>query len=221
MEEQIAAQVSRGILAAAQAEEAALDAQLKALENLGEDDFEVLRQKRKLDMQKRARQEQDWRQLGHGRYSEINDTKEFFNAAKKSSRMVVHFSRSVTPRCQIVDAHFEKLAAKHLETRFVKIDAEKSPFLVERLQIVVMPTIVLIKDGRTDHSIMGFDEFGGTDDFTTDDVAFVLSRYGVLEYSGPDRDEEVAERSAKANVNAIRMSRIRAGDYDDLSDEDD
>lgn len=84
-----------------------------------------------------------------------------------------------------------------------------------------MPTIVLIKDGRTDHSIMGFDEFGGTDDFTTDDVAFVLSRYGVLEYSGPDRDEEVAERSAKANVNAIRMSRIRAGDYDDLSDEDD
>ena len=81
------------------------------------------------------KQEQDWRQLGHGRYVhrcihvyvvvdeliyvyktirylELNDTKEFFAAAKKSERMIVHFYRGVTPRCEIVDAHFEKLAAK-------------------------------------------------------------------------------------------------------------
>jgi thioredoxin-like negative regulator of GroEL len=96
--------------------------------------------------------------------------------------MVVHFYRSVTPRCQIVDAHFQKLAPLHLETRFVKIDAEKNPFLVERLGVILMPTIVLIKDGKTDHAIHGFDEFGGTDDFSTDDVAYVLSRHGVLNF---------------------------------------
>jgi thioredoxin-like negative regulator of GroEL len=41
------------------------------------------------------------------------------------------------------------LAKQHLETRFVKINAEKSPFLVERLGIFIMPTILLIKDGQT------------------------------------------------------------------------
>lgn len=75
------------------------------------------------------------------RYSEVTDTKDFFNAAKKSRFMVVHFYRPVTPRCQIVDSHLQKLAPQHLETRFVKIDAEKNPFLVERLGIIIMPTI--------------------------------------------------------------------------------
>jgi hypothetical protein len=65
----------------------------------------------------------------------MHDTKEFFLAAKKSSRVVVHFYRGVTPRCQIVDAHFAKLAHDHVETRFLKIDAEKAPFLVEKLGI--------------------------------------------------------------------------------------
>lgn len=96
--------------------------------------------------------------------------------------MVVHFYRGVTPRCEIVDAHFSRLAPKHLETRFCKIDAEKNPFLVEKFGIILMPTIVLIKDGRTDHAIHGFDEFGGTDDFTSEDVAFVLSQHGVLNF---------------------------------------
>jgi len=174
--------VGEGILHQAMLEEKRLDAQLASLENLDEDDFEALRQKRRLDLQKKRRQEQDWRQLGHGRYSEMNDTKDFFNAAKKSQRMCVHFYRSVTPRCQIVDAHFERLAQKHVETRFVKIDAEKNPFLVERLGIILMPTIVLIKDGKTEHAIHGFDEFGGTDDFSDCDMAYVLSQYGVLNF---------------------------------------
>ncbi len=113
---------------------------------------------------------------------EITDTKEFFNAAKKSSRMIVHFYRGVTPRCEIVHAHFERLAPNHLETRFVKINAEKSPYLVEKLGIILMPTIVLIRDGKTEHSLRGFDELGGTDDFTTDDMAYVLSTHKVLNF---------------------------------------
>jgi uncharacterized Zn finger protein len=33
---------------------------------LDEDDFESLRQRRRQQLQKQARQEQDWKQLGHG-----------------------------------------------------------------------------------------------------------------------------------------------------------
>jgi thioredoxin-like negative regulator of GroEL len=152
-------------------------------------------------------------------YLELTDTKEFFNAAKKSSRMIVHFYRSVTVRCQIVDAHLERLAGTHVEARFVKIDAEKNPFLVEKLGIILMPTIVLIKDGKTEHAIHGFDEFGGTDDFSTADMAYVLARHGVLNYEA-DRSEELSQNAARASLNHLRMAQIRSGEYDNMSDDD-
>jgi hypothetical protein len=132
--------------------------------------------------------------------------------------MIVHFYRGVTPRCQIVDAHLQKLAPKHLEARFVKIDAEKSPYLVEKLGIIIMPTVVLIKDGKTDHSIRGFDEMGGVDDFSTTDFEYVLSQHGMINFDG-DRAEEINRRNQKAGLNSIR---IRRGEYDeDFSDNDD
>jgi saccharopine dehydrogenase-like NADP-dependent oxidoreductase len=48
-------------------QERKLDAQIREMENLDEDDFEALRQKRRLQLQQKMRQEQDWLQLGHGR----------------------------------------------------------------------------------------------------------------------------------------------------------
>lgn len=211
--------VEAGILQQAEKEERKLDEKLRAMEDMDEDDFEALKERRRQALQKQVRQEQDWKQLGHGVYTELTDTKEFFNAAKRSPKMVVHFFRGVTPRCQIVDAHFERLAPKHLETRFVKIDAEKNPFLVERLGVIIMPTIVLIKDGKTEHSLRGFDELGGTDDFSTEDMAYVLSNHGVLKFE-MDRGEEIAGRAKRAGLNSMRVNTVKRGQYDELSDDE-
>jgi hypothetical protein len=38
-------------------------------------------------------------------------------------------------RCKIVDKHLAILAPKHVETKFCKINAEKCPFLTDRLKI--------------------------------------------------------------------------------------
>jgi len=70
--------------------------------------------------------------------------------------------------------------------QLVKINAEKSPYLVEKLNVFMMPTLVLIKDGQTVHHIRGFDEFGGTDSFTTEAFAYVLSTYKVSQAAGED-----------------------------------
>lgn len=83
-----------------------------------------------------------------------------------------------------------------------------------------MPTIVLIKGGKTDHAIHGFDEFGGTDDFSTDDVSYVLSQHGMVKFDF-DRSEEIMEKASKASFNNIRMETIKAGEYDKLDDDDD
>ena len=52
-------------------------------------------------------------------------------------------------RCKIVDKHLEILAPQHIECKFMKIDAEKSKFLTDRLKVRVLPTLVLLRDNKT------------------------------------------------------------------------
>lgn len=75
--------------------EAAVDQNMKAIDNLGEDDFEVLRQKRLREMKERQIKVKKWRLQGHGTYTEIQNEKDFFEIAKKSERVIVHFYRYV------------------------------------------------------------------------------------------------------------------------------
>lgn len=70
---------------------------------------------------------QEWLQRGHGEYSEIAEP-DFFKDMKGEERMVCHFYRDSMP-CKVMDKHLAILAVQHVETRFVKINAEKAPFL--------------------------------------------------------------------------------------------
>eukprot|EP00613_Pedinella_sp_CCMP2098_P046554 CAMPEP_0171842216 /NCGR_PEP_ID=MMETSP0992-20121227/15060_1 /TAXON_ID=483369 /ORGANISM="non described non described, Strain CCMP2098" /LENGTH=350 /DNA_ID=CAMNT_0012459415 /DNA_START=46 /DNA_END=1099 /DNA_ORIENTATION=- len=190
---QVKQQYEGALLKALGEKEKKMDEQMVKLEAMDEDDFEKLREKRKVQMQKQSVLRQKNVLNGHGRYMELSDQKEFFDASKNSKMVVCHFFRASTLRCQYIDRHLGDLAPAHLETRFVKIDAEKSPFLVERLNIVVLPSILCIKDGKTEHTIVGFDEMGGDDEFTAQTLAYVLSEHKVLKYDGPapeDADEE-------------------------------
>lgn len=46
------------------------------------------------------------------------------------------------------------LAKQHMETRFIKVHAEKSPFLTEKLRIVVLPTLALVKNAKVDDYVV-------------------------------------------------------------------
>lgn len=168
------------LLQSLQVAEEKLDSELERLDKMDEDDLENIRRKRIEQMKQAQKMKQKWAVQGHGSYETITDEKEFFKRVKGSKRVVVHFSRSTTWRCEIIDKHINKLVAKHMETKFVKVDAEKSPYLVEKLHIWMLPTLVIINDGRTDHSIVGFDEYGGNDDFTTHTFEQVLLAHGAV-----------------------------------------
>ncbi len=168
------------LLQSLQEKEEKLDEELHKMDRMEEDDFEALRRKRMEAMKKNMAKKQAWKAAGHGEYQELHDQKQFFAELKKSERAVVHFYRSSTTRCEIVDMHLAKLARKHIETRFVKVNAEKSPFIVDRLKIWALPTMVLVKDGKTDHSIIGFDELGGKDDFPTSTLEELLLMHEVV-----------------------------------------
>jgi hypothetical protein len=103
---------------------------------------------------------------GHGEYREIDES-EFLPTVTKSKNAVCHFYHKEFERCKIVDEHLKKICIEHIEARFVKINAEKAPFFVGKLQIKMLPTIVCFIDGVAVDRIVGFEELGNKDDFPT------------------------------------------------------
>lgn len=168
------------LLAKLEEEEDKIDRKLHEMEAMDEDDLEVMRRERMAALKKKADKRNQWKAAGHGQYTELHDQTQFFKELKNSERAVVHFYRPTTRRCEIMDAHLGRLASKHMETRFVKVNAEKSEFLAQRLNIWALPTLVLVKDGKTEHSMVGFDEMGGGDDFPTSALEERLLGHGVL-----------------------------------------
>ena len=93
--------------------------------------------------------------------------------------MVCHFYRNNWP-CEVMDKHLKILSMKHLETKFVKLNAEKAPFLTDRLKIWMLPTLALIKNEKTTDYVVGFDDLGGVDDFQTETLAMRLAAGGII-----------------------------------------
>ena len=71
--------------------------------------------------------------------------KDLITVANNITLLFLQFYRPETERCKIFDKHLNILAHKHHETKFAKINAEKCPFLTDRLKVRVIPTLVLIK----------------------------------------------------------------------------
>lgn len=85
-------------------------------------------------------------------------------------------------RCKILDKHLAILAKKHVETKFIKLNVEKAPFLTERLRIKVIPTLALVLDGLTKDYVVGFADLGNTDEFPTEMLEWRLGCAGVVNY---------------------------------------
>ena len=100
-------------------------------------------------------QREELKARGRGQYTEITEEREFFEECKKNEKVVCHFFRSSTLRCEIVDKHLALLAPRHLETKFIKLSVERAPFLCQRLHIHILPSIGIVVDGKTKDFIKG------------------------------------------------------------------
>jgi len=182
-------------MAAAQAllqVEAALDDEMNKMEKLDEDDYSKIRANRIAEMKKRASEQQNNVHNGHGKLDKINDQQEFFGQAKKSNRMVAIFTRNSNKYGKILLEHAELLANKHLEAKFIWIDAENAPFLTERLNIFMLPTIVCIKDNKVHKQHNGLNEIDGSGKYSSGMLEYLLHVDEMLD-EAPIYDQEVRE----------------------------
>ncbi|XP_028115067.1 thioredoxin domain-containing protein 9 homolog isoform X1 [Camellia sinensis] len=126
--------IEKQVLTVAKAVEEKIDDEIHTLDRLDLDDINVLRECCHQQIKKMKEKQSRWIALSHGENSEIPAEKDIFSV--------------------VMDKHLSILSKQHIETRFVKIHAEKSPFLAEKLKIVVPPTLALIKSAKVDDYVV-------------------------------------------------------------------
>ncbi|CAH1954562.1 unnamed protein product [Acanthoscelides obtectus] len=193
-----------------------VDSVLEQLDNLKTEDLAQIRQSRIKELQKQEEQKKVWLSNDHGKYEELAEEKMFFDVIKNSENVVLHFYTESNERCKILDKHLKLLAPKHIETRFAKLNAEKCPFLTEKLKIKVIPTLVLIHNGIMVDKIIGFTQLGNRDDFSTETLEWRIAQNEIINYEGdlstpPDEREHVKQKSGK---------KIREGIFNSTEDDD-
>ncbi|XP_017265655.1 thioredoxin domain-containing protein 9 [Kryptolebias marmoratus] len=198
-----------------------VDAQLSRLNEIDEDELERLKERRLEALKKAQKQKQEWLSKGHGEYREIPSEKDFFSEVKESKNVVCHFYRNSTFRCKILDKHLAILAKKHVETKFIKLNAEKAPFLSERLRIKVIPTLALLIDGKTKDYVVGFTDLGNTDEFSTEMLEWRLGCTEVINYSGNLMEPPTATQKSGSKFTKVEKKTIRGRGYDSDSDSGD
>merc|ERR1719261_2243293 len=147
--------------------EGALDAEIEKTDNLGDEDYARIKAKRIAEMRKKAEEAAQNKFNGHGKLSKINDQQEFFAAGKQSAKIVCIFTRNSNKYGKAMLEHAELLAQRHMEARFIWVDAENAPFLTDRLNIYMLPTIVCIKDNKVHKQHNGLNEIDGSGKYSS------------------------------------------------------
>jgi hypothetical protein len=130
---------------------------------------------------------------GHGQYRTIRQDDFLSECTSSGSEFVaVHFFHREFQRCEIMDHHLKIMSFKHTSCKFVRIDAEKAPFFVAKLQIKTLPTLLVFRDGKTTDRLTGFEGLSqdpkDPDKWETRRLQEWLAKTGAIDYT-PSKEE--------------------------------
>jgi len=115
----------------------------------------------------------------------------------------VHFIHEDFERCKIMDHHLKIIATTQSSSscKFLRINAEKAPFFVAKLQIKVLPTVLVFRDGKTIARLVGFEGLSidqdKPDEWPTSQLQkWIAKMTGAIEYKpNHDHDDENDDES--------------------------
>jgi len=196
---------------------------LKINDDDAEDELAKLHETRLQQLKEASEKRQVMKVKGHGQY-EIIAQDDFLDAVTQSDHVIVHFYHDEFERCKIIDKHLKALCPRYFDTRFVRLSAPDSPFFVKKLNVQMLPCIVFFHKGVAYDRIVGFEEFGGKDDFKTSVLEERLQNAGAIKPrdlgGGSDDDADDNEDERREMANRARSS-VRAGGRRGKVDSDD
>ncbi|KAN0131441.1 Thioredoxin-like fold [Lactarius tabidus] len=164
------------------------------------------------ELQREMERMKQMREEMHGKYTEVTDEKEVIRTSASEPQCIIHFYHNNFRRCAIMDKHLAALAPKYFNTRFLRVFVENVPFLVEKLGIKVLPCVICFVKGVTKDRIIGFEELGNVDSFSTATLELRLLHTGVIQ-----KDQNTTVKHTRAVVSS--GSRLRQDSHD--NDDDD
>jgi len=181
--------------------------------------LQAIRQARLLELKAKQTQHAENVAKGHGQYRTITQD-EFLPECTSSNHVAVHFFHKEFERCKIMDFHLRQIAPLHTSCKFVRMDAEKAPFFVAKLQIKTLPTLLVFHDGKTVERLTGFDGLAKDpskpDEWHTGRLQEWLNETGAIEYSVPTEEvQEEMERLGLTPRGAIWRGGVAEYDEED------
>ena len=171
---------------------------------LNDPDLEKLHAERLAALQQEVEKRSAMQRKGHGTYEEVAEG-DFIEVVTQTPSVVVHFFHRDFERCKVLDRHFTALARTHFNTRFIKISAPDAPFFTEKLQVRTLPCIISFIDGVAGDRIVGFEELGGKDDFTTERLETRLLKGGAIKLA-PVIVSEEPSRTMRQGFNQLKKT---------------
>ena len=169
--------------------------------------LEAIRERRLAEIRRAQIQHAENKAKGHGQYRMISQD-EFLPECTGSEYVAIHFFHNDFERCKIMDFHLKKICPYHLTCKFLRIDAEKTPFFVAKLQIKTLPTVVVFNDGKEVKRLLGFEglaDSSSPDEWPTGRLLKWLALTGAIDYK-PTEEDDQEEEEAVARMEKLSVS---------------
>lgn len=167
-------------------------------------ELDAIRQRRINQMRAAQAQAAQHRALGHGEVRTITQDEFLPECTGSSEWVAVHFYHKEFERCKIMDHHLAAIAPQHMDCKFLRLDAEKAPFFVHKLQIKTLPCLIVFQEGKAIDRLEGFaglaiDE-SEPDKWHTGRLQKWISETGAIKYRVPT--EEIKEEMRRMGIRA-------------------
>ncbi|KAJ1035801.1 hypothetical protein NDA13_000460 [Ustilago tritici] len=116
-----------------------------------------------------------------GLLTDITHEKDLIQFSSNERQVAIHFYHPKFSRCALLDRHLIVLARLHPTTLFLKANVLNCPFLTAKLRITVLPCLITFKDGMSKDKIVGFEELGNSDKFSTGALEWRLGQSGIID----------------------------------------
>ncbi|KAF4378160.1 hypothetical protein CsatB_025007 [Cannabis sativa] len=172
-------------------------------ELMDDPELEKLHADRIAALKKEVEKREALKRQGHGEYRDISEG-DFLGEVTGSEKVICHFYHHDFYRCKIMDKHLKTLATKYLDTKFIKLDAENAPFFITKLGVKTLPCVIIFRKGIAVDRVVGFQDLGAKDDFTTRALENLLIKKGVISEKKKDDeddgDHEDRRRSVRTSI---------------------
>ncbi|MQL96563.1 hypothetical protein Taro_029240 [Colocasia esculenta] len=181
-------------------------------ELMDDPELERLHADRIAALKKEAEKREALKRKGHGEFREVTEG-DFLGEVTGSERVICHFYHREFYRCKIMDKHLKALAPRYVDTKFMKLDAENAPFFVAKLAVKTLPCVILFRKGIAIDRLVGFQDLGSKDDFSTKTLENVLIRKGILDAQKEEKDDD-DDDDGGSRSRTVRSSTIHDSDSD-------